>query len=653
MDNLHELSNLLHWSLYHNVANQFADHVHGRVIAALDAGDRRRAAITTQDELEQYRTQMREAFLHGVGGLPVVDVPLSPQVTGEMFGDRCRIEKIIFQSRPQVYVTGNLYLPESRSLPTAAILFCCGHHQQAKAVAEYQSVCLRMVDAGFVVFSFDPIGQGERESYYEPVTGISTVRWGSGEHDYAGTQCWPLGEAIARFFLHDAMRALDYLVSRPEVDPARIGVTGNSGGGYQTALLMLCDPRVAAAAPATYLTGRREYLTAGEQFDAEQIFPMFGALGYDHDDFLLGMAPKPVLVLAVASDFFPIDGTRKTVERCRRFWEMSGNQDRLALFIDDSTHAYTTRMADAAADFFVRHLLDGKSIAAGTSVTCHDPDTLYCTTSGSVRGDFSSARFVYEENQLRLDALEAERQAIPRLQRQERFVEWLRSAVRAPRRPVDLAPRRTLNEIYAGLGVTFSYWWSQEGVMNCACFFRVHATGEQRLPVTIAIWNGGTRALSAHIRWIRQECEKGRQVVVLDVTGAGQLAPNPINKYPDPGFVGTTCMLACNLASLGDSLPALRTWDILRTVDLISARADVDAGDIRLYGDGSYAIYARLAGAIDPRIRSVDGCDDFTGWTELVRNRHYEPEDIMSLVIPGVLAIGDLSDLPCAKTALP
>ena len=185
--------------------------------------------------------------------------------------------------------------------------------------------------------------------------------------------------------LHDAMRGIDYLISRPEVDAAKIGVTGNSGGGTQASLVMLVDPRVAAAAPATFIMNRETYQRTGQPQDAEQIWPGFTGAALDHEDILLAMAPKPVCVLAVTSDFFPIEGTRRTVTRSRRIWELSGHRAMLDFVEDDSTHAYTPKLARAAARFFAQHLL-GKTVdLAGFEPKAFPPEQLHATKSGQVR----------------------------------------------------------------------------------------------------------------------------------------------------------------------------------------------------------------------------------------------------------------------------
>lgn len=110
------------------------------------------------------------------------------------------------------------------------------------------------------------------------------------EHSHAGIQCWWAGDSIARYFVSDARRMLDYLAARPEVDPARIGAAGNSGGGTLTCWLTLVEPRLAAAVPSCFITAREHYQRSGQAQDPEQIIPGGALHGLDHEDFLIAMA---------------------------------------------------------------------------------------------------------------------------------------------------------------------------------------------------------------------------------------------------------------------------------------------------------------------------------------------------------------------------
>ncbi|HVF11079.1 MAG TPA: hypothetical protein VNA16_09770, partial [Abditibacteriaceae bacterium] len=388
--NIHELEQHSPNHFFYDVGDQLKQHIYRRSEAAFAKGDAARDAVSTPAALEARQREIRAFLLQSLGGLPPLSTPLNARTTGTVEGDGFRIEKVIFESRPRNYVTANLYLPdavlESNAVvePRGAVLFLCGHHEEAKHCAEYQMVCQHLVHAGLIVLAQDPIGQGERFSYHEPSLGSTTIGWGTTEHEYTGLQCWPLGNGIARYLLHDAMRGIDYLCSRPEVDGERIGVTGNSGGGTQTCLMMLADTRIAAAAPATFLMSRESYMHVGGAQDAEQIWPGLTAAGFDHEDILIAMAPRPVRVLAVKSDFFPIEGTRRTVERCKRFWTLY-DQAELDLVEDASDHHYTPKMARSAAEFFSRHLLGRECHSdegSTPSIKIEEPQCLWCTNSG-------------------------------------------------------------------------------------------------------------------------------------------------------------------------------------------------------------------------------------------------------------------------------
>lgn len=629
---------------YYDVRDQLKRHIYGRSEQAFAAGDAARDAIRTSRQLAQRQQAVRRFFINCLGGLPTGNTKLNARTVGTVRGRGFRIEKVIFESRPKHFVTANLYLPEKTRCRTGAVLFLCGHYEQAKHVPEYQAVCQMLVRTGLVVLAQDPIGQGERFSYYESRLGRTTVKWGINEHDYAGCQCLLLGDTIARYFLHDAMRGFDYLRSRPEVDPARIGVTGNSGGGTQTCMMMLADPRIAAAAPATFIMNRRTYMLAGGAQDAEQIWPGFTAAGFDHEDILLAMAPKPVRVLAVTYDFFPIEGTRRTVERCRRIWRFCGRESDLDLVEDQSIHKYTPKLARSAAEFFARHLLGTRLGARPLAVSLFEPSKLWCTRSGQVRGEIPGARFVPEANRERLAEIESGLAKIPVRPRRKQEKTWLRQQVFNHRKPCPLNPRFAWGKPvhWKELTVEYCMWWSQEGISSFAKLFRLNSLRERRLPVTLAVWDKGSTAIRKHLAWLRAECRRGRAVMVLDVSGVGVLAPNTITPVPQWEFYGVIHKFADDLVWLDDSLPALRTYDVVRALDMISKWPWLDPRGIRGYGHGKHGVYLLLAAALDKRLERVRVVQGIGSYASFVTQRHYEPADIKSVVFPGILKHFDL-----------
>ena len=186
---------------------------------------------------------------------------------------------------------------------------------------------------GFAVLSYDPIGQGERLEYLDPKNltamskgdpypGASLASRATGEHGEAGLQPTLIGDAVARYFGWDGMRAVDYLVSRPEVDANEIGAFGCSGGGAMTALLGAADRRVKATATACYFTSFDTLLPAIGAQDAEQSIPDFIASGLDFPDWIEVAAPRAYAMVGTVSDMFPWAGFLKTATEARRFYSL-------------------------------------------------------------------------------------------------------------------------------------------------------------------------------------------------------------------------------------------------------------------------------------------------------------------------------------------
>ncbi len=644
---IEQLERLSPGDWFFDVRDQLKWHIYRRAETCFQIGDAQRDSLTSPDGIRERQARLREFFIASIGGLPDDTGAIEPRVTGELKGDGFRIEKLIYESRPGHFVTSLLYLPNDCETPAPAVLFLCGHAVQGKAYPEYQRVCQLLAKTGFIVLAQDPIGQGERLSYWDPRIGGATVGACTLEHDHAGAQCVPLGWSLARFLLHDAMRSLDYLCSRPDVDTRRIGLTGNSGGGTQSCLLMLTDPRIAAAAPGTFIMNRQTYMYSGGAQDAEQIWPGFTAAGYDHEDVLIAMAPRPVCVLAVTDDFFPIEGTRRTVQRCRHIWEAFGVSDQPMLVEDRSDHAYTPTLAMAAARFFAEHL-QGRGVEPDYAATTPFPEAdVRCTKSGQVRADIPAASAVFESCAARLAALEQARSAQSLADRRQAARDYILHLVRSHRKPCDLNPRTYWSGTVGDLHADARIWWSQPDLMGHGVQFRPMGSDGVGLPTTLAVWDGGTCSLQSHLAWIRKTVGDGRSVLVLDVAGVGALAPHSLLASCAPlEFYGVIHKLADDLTWIGDSLAALRTYDVLRAVDLL-VEFDL-APDVRIFADGKAGrecLYGILAAFVDDRVGGLDVEGPLPRFAEWIRDRHYDSRGIKGILLPGVLELFDVDDL--------
>jgi dienelactone hydrolase len=275
-----------------------------------------------------------------------------------------------------------LYIPKNRKFPLPAVVGTCGHSVNGKANEAYQSFAQGLARMGYVVLIYDPLGQGERLQYVDDQL---KAKFGVGvsEHLLAGNQQYLVGEFLGAWRAWDGIRALDYLLTREEVDPKHVGVTGNSGGGTMTTWLCGVERRWTMAAPSCFVTTIRRNLENELPQDTEQCPPRTLALGLDHDDFLAAMAPNPVIVLAKERDYFDVRGAQEAYSRLRRLYTLLGKPDNVGFFAGPTEHGYSQENREAMYRWFNR--------ASGISDAQSEPnlmiekdETLQCTPHGQV-----------------------------------------------------------------------------------------------------------------------------------------------------------------------------------------------------------------------------------------------------------------------------
>ena len=319
------------------------------------------AKITTREQAEQRQREVRAKILGLIGSLPE-RIPLNPRITGSTEMEGFRVDKVLFDSQPNFPITALLYVPAEakegkHNFP--AIVMAPGHSPAGKSGDV--AMATQFAKVGFVVLSYDPIGQGERLQYLDPKSPtdkpVSFATRPTGEHGEAGLQPTLIGDALARYFLWDGMRAVDYLETVPSVDTKRIGAFGCSGGGTMTALLSALDPRIAVAGVACYTTSFDALLPSatGVQ-DSEQSTPGFIAAGLDFPDWSEQFAPKPYAIIATTSDMFPFEGVKVTEAESRRFYSLFGASDHLAFITGPGGHGNLRPITPQILHFFADHL---------------------------------------------------------------------------------------------------------------------------------------------------------------------------------------------------------------------------------------------------------------------------------------------------------
>jgi hypothetical protein len=362
-----------------------------------DARRERLATVKTEEDVTRLQADLRAKLLAAIGGLPSEKTPLNPQVTGRIDMAGFHIEKVVFESLPGIFVTALVYVPEG-SGPHPAVLVPCGHSENGKAY--YQALAQRLVQRGYVVICWDPVGQGERSQFWDAAAGKSRYNRICGEHAVLGNLAYLAGANLARWEIWDGMRALDYLLTRPEVDPARISITGTSGGGFQAAFIGALDTRIKTIAPSCYITAlpMRVFNRIFEDPDSDPEQDPYGMIaeGIDHPGLLLLMYPRPVFVAAAVLDFFPIEGTRKTFREVAAVYRRLGHADRVAMTEGYHKHSYSPENQQAAIAFLDR--FNGLPAAQGLPpVKELDERSLWCTRTGQVRLDYPEGRSLIDE----------------------------------------------------------------------------------------------------------------------------------------------------------------------------------------------------------------------------------------------------------------
>jgi cephalosporin-C deacetylase-like acetyl esterase len=599
-----------------------------RAFRLLDQRRERVRGFATAHHLDRYRQQYREKMIRLLGGPFPNKTPLNARTTATLDYPDYRIEKIVFESQPGFPVTANLYLPRRGRAPHPAILFPLGHEAGAKAHEAWQYALVSFARKGYVCLAWDPIGQGERIQLWDDDFQESKVVRSTTEHTIVGLQTLLVGDPLARYTIWDGIRALDYLLSRPEVDPARVGVTGNSGGGTHTAYLASLEDRFAAAAPSCYLTSWRRLLeTIGPQ-DAEQCIPGWLAEGLDHADFVLSFAPKPYLMLVAIRDFFSLAGARDTYQEAARVYDSLGAGARFGKFEADDGHGYTQPRRLAAYRFFGQHLLGAEDTEGEPLVTILREEELWATATGQVSTALPQAETVHSLNLKRLNQLRGQTASLDALRKLLQFSP-------DPNVPVSRSYGSLDRDGYRIEKLTLE---AEAGITLPALLYLPNGSGKR--PAIVLAHGQGKAA--AH-PWAEALTRRGEIVLSLDLRGLGETrAVSERNGSDWARFFGDyesamTAMLT------GKPLVAMRAEDVSRSLEWLRARPEVDPTDLMAYGIDQAAIPVLFAAALDARVRKVTLERMLISYEAVVRHRLHRLQ--WENAIPGVLRHFDLPDI--------
>ena len=597
------------------------------------------------------RPEVERAFRKAIGleRLPERS-PLNVRVAAPVDMGDYVIENVIFESRPGFPVTANVYRPRTALHGKRAAILCpIGHYLSAgKRAADVQARCIQLARMGFIVLTYDAIGQGER------------LLSGNIHHE-AGYALLPLGETIAGWMVWDSMRAIDYLLTREDVDPERIGVTGNSGGGLNTLFTAALDERVRAAVVVGFTFEFNNWLKyAGTHCTCTHLPGMFRGMEWFEIAGLI--APRALMMLQGDQDgIFPISGARRAGHSTEAIYRMLGQPEQARFSeLPGQPHAYSRPYREFMYGWMARHLLhqgNGEPIAESKIRPLDERDPrLLCDPDGSIMQRSPTVVDLARRRAMEMIARMPESRSV---EERNAAAKWVRELTAPPELPLHyLAPQIVQRVRVTGGWMEKISFDSEDGELIPGLLW-LPQDRAARTKTVVIVDSRGKQAV-AESGFVQPLIERGLAVLAIDLRGRGETLG-----LMRPGW-NTNFRLVATQIDFGQPLAGRRAFDLMRAVDYVGTRKELAADNLSVVGLGDDALPALLAAAADTRIRSLalagyvhsfvaqmqtmatEGKDWKNGWNDAqLTGRLNTPEYAVDFgsVIPRALTSVDVPDI--------
>ena len=618
--------------------------------------DGKRSLLRNAADVQKRNRVVREKLLSMLGEFPP-RVTLNPVIVKASEKDGYRVENIMFESRRDFWVTGNLYVPTAAQGRLPALISPCGHYPLARMTPQYQSAYISLTKSGFVVLAYDPIGQGERRQYWNPATNVTDVGGPVFEHSMAGQLLLLLGENLTGYLVWDGMRAIDYLLTRPEVDPERIGCAGHSGGGTLTKFIAVADQRVRCAAVLEGGTANQWPARELGIADVEQnLFPA-ALLGIDNVDLHVAIAPRPLLAGIESYN----EGFNGASDIIRARYKQLGAEEKFETVAADAPHAWTPKLRRVTTDWFCRWFYGRQGPEQEMEFETSLPEDLYCTPNGSLLYSrktstiFSVIRSKVGDlppraSRLNTDAdLAGHRRhvrdrlcALSRIQKYEGPL-GIRHIVTTPCEGY----RIDKVEFIAEPGIYIPAWiFIPEGrteSLRTVLYFNDDGVQNDGME-----YDGGESSGLTH-GVLDELVRSGNVVIGADVRGTGATWPSgspslSANAFGQLFDIDTSATYAA--WSMDCSLLGMRVQDVMRCLDYALQREEVNPRRFHLIGKGRAALWCLYAAALDDRIANIICVDGLLSYRTLaLADRYLYGADVFA---PDILRHFDLPEVAAA-----
>jgi len=627
---------------------------------ASEARERRRQvidAISTPQGIQERQKVITEQVWKMLGG-PLERTSLNPRVMGVVERSGYRIERLTFESRPRLYVTANLYLPAGAGRHPA-ILAPLGHSANGKAWPSYQKLFSSLARKGYVVFAYDPFGQGERIEYPGSHPGQSAIGGGgTSEHEYAGRRLILLGANFSLFRVWDGIRGIDFLLTRAEVDPERIGCCGQSGGGTLTQFLAALDSRIRVAVVSegnTENVAQADVEPPGSADDAEQNIVPALSYGIDRADLLYAFAPKPLLMTATLHDaghtYSPeyVASSLDLFEEYKRAYNLLGADDRVSLQVTTEQHGYAYELRRATYAWFNRWFEMKNADDEEASQVVEPDEALFVTPTGFVTTSFGGETALSLTRQMAATVRTPPASGADDMRRRIRTVLGIEAS-----RGGALASRVLATIRKPGYRAEQFEFTSGQEIRIPGWLLTPDKSGSST-PTVLYVGEEAAWSAVAEDGFVeRLVTNGGCRVATIDVRGRGDCAI----AYPQRGRfyfsdrISNEAYLTWFTLILGRPLLGGQVYDTLRALDYLRSRPDV-SGAVSLVGDGPHGVIALYAAALDERVRGVALRQTVTDYRSLaIAERYTQPFGIYAYGLLGEFDLPEVAGAVAPRSVL-
>lgn len=540
--------------------------------------------IKTAEDWTNAQPHVRQEYFDMLGLWPLPDKnPLHATVTRTLDRGDYLVDMIHYQSRPGLYVTGNLYRPahppSGKLLP--AVLYVCGHSPRPRNgnKTAYQSHGIWYARHGYICLTLDTLEMGELTCTHHGTYRDGRWWWLSRGYTPAGVECW------------NGVRGIDYLISRPDVDSEHIGVTGISGGGAATFWIAAADTRVKAAVPVSGLSDLISQVSHRVVNGHCDCMFLYNTYQWPWARVAGMIAPRPLLfVNSDADTIFPMDGNERVINRLERIYSLPGCGDLVDSVVSIGGHAYRQDIRQASYRFMNTWLKNDPRPVLDTEV-----DLVTSAPKESHPIPPEELRVFKQDSDFPKDAINARTDyefvpiAQPRLPTTGQFGAWKSELLSKLR-------QETFHHFPAKLPTAVAVDTNGAGVLRLTTeapvairLRSVRPAGPQSKRTWLLV--AGSDLDQPAPDWLK-DCAKDEDAVyVCEPRGIG--ASRWTTKNP-PNYVERSYYL------LGRTVDSGRVWDIVATAKYL--RSLHPESELTLAGEGAPAVLSVYAALLDPDI---------------------------------------------------